>query len=93
MRMPKPSARLVGLPVPPMADFDAMQRWRKLDEKIRAHQVARLVALKPSREQRRVYLENMDRHHLPAFMARMRRLVKYYWRQARRQSTEENPAR
>jgi hypothetical protein len=91
--MPDVARRMVFLPVPPTADYEHLTRWLRMDEKIRFHHMARTIAALPERAIRAKRLEDLAKRHRPEFMARMRRLVIWYWRAFKRARDEGRPIR
>ena len=83
MRLSHPSKPTPLVPWHGIPDPDAIKKWQRLDGKIRMHNLARWVLRKPTIEERRMALDQMEKRHKPDFMARFKRLVKHYWRRQR----------
>lgn len=72
-------------PLPDATGDVSCPAWRRADEMARVHNLAKRVALLPHKDARNAYVAEMAEKHRykPEFMARFRRLVKWYWRSQR----------
>jgi len=68
---------------------DVIARWKRVDEKIRVHNLARKIALMAHKEARRDFVDGLEKHK-PEFIARFKRVMTWYWRSQRKRQAQVN---
>lgn len=78
-------------PLPASTEDFNCPAWRRADEKARVHNLARRLALLPHKEARADALAELAEKHRfkPDFVARFKRIVKWYWRAQRARQKQQ----
>jgi hypothetical protein len=60
------------------------REWAHLDGKVKTHNMAKRIALLPHKDARNSYVNELAVKHHPETIARLKRLIVWYWRAQRK---------